>query len=129
MVRFSFLKTVRREKTMVAAGLAIAIVTVAALAGFSGSAGASSGEAQLHFLFPEYSAKTGPLMRTMVKADNPTLRFAIAPIPTNDGKPQQTVSVTDSLGISSKAAHKAEAWKFVTFMYQLADATAKINKF
>ncbi|MDQ1525957.1 MAG: multiple sugar transport system substrate-binding protein, partial [Microbacteriaceae bacterium] len=61
---------------------------------------------------------TGPWLTAMVKADNPTLKFAVAPFPTNDGKPQQTVSVTDSLGISSKTAHKAEAWKFVKFMYQ-----------
>jgi multiple sugar transport system substrate-binding protein len=61
---------------------------------------------------------TGPWLTAMIKADNPTLKFAAVPFPTNAGKQQQTVSVTDSLGMSAKGAHQAEAWKFIQFMYQ-----------
>ena len=61
---------------------------------------------------------TGPWLTAMIKADNPTLKYAAVPFPTNAGKAQQTVSVTDSLGMSAKGAHQAEAWKFIEFMYQ-----------
>lgn len=61
---------------------------------------------------------TGPWLNAMIKADNPDLAYAAVPFPTNDGKPQQTVSVTDSLGLSANTKHPEEAWKFVEFMYQ-----------
>jgi multiple sugar transport system substrate-binding protein len=61
---------------------------------------------------------TGPWLNAMIKANNPTLPYATVPFPTNGGHPAQTVAVADSLGISSKTAHQAEAWKFVQFMYQ-----------
>ncbi|TFB56698.1 sugar ABC transporter substrate-binding protein [Cryobacterium tagatosivorans] len=61
---------------------------------------------------------TGPWLTAMIKADNPSLEFDAVPFPTNDGKEQQTVSVTDSLGMSASGAHQAEAWKFIEFMYQ-----------
>lgn len=61
---------------------------------------------------------TGPWLTAMIKADNPSLKFDVAPFPTNHGKAQQTVSVTDSLGMSASSAHQAEAWKFIEFMYQ-----------
>ena len=42
-----------------------------------------------------------------------------ADMPTKiNGKPQQTVSVTDSLGMSAAGQNQAEAWQFVQFMYQ-----------
>lgn len=61
---------------------------------------------------------TGPWLNAMIKADNPDLEYAAAPFPTNDGKEQQTVSVTDSLGMSASSEHQDEAWKFIEFMYQ-----------
>jgi multiple sugar transport system substrate-binding protein len=61
---------------------------------------------------------TGPWLNAMIKADNPSLKYGAVPFPTNNGKPQQTVSVTDSLGMSAKGAHPTEAWKFIQFMYQ-----------
>lgn len=61
---------------------------------------------------------TGPWLNAMIKADNPSLKFAVVPFPTNNGKPQKTVSVTDSLGMSALSQHQAEAWKFIQFMYQ-----------
>lgn len=61
---------------------------------------------------------TGPWLNAMIKADNPSLKYAAVPFPTNNAKPQQTVSVTDSLGMSAKGAHQAEAWKFIQFLYQ-----------
>ena len=61
---------------------------------------------------------TGPWLNAMIKADNPSLKYSAIPFPTNNGKPQQTVSVTDSLGMSASTQHQEEAWKFVQFMYQ-----------
>lgn len=61
---------------------------------------------------------TGPWLTAMIKADNPSMKFAAVPFPVNAGKEQQTVSVTDSLGMSASSAHQAEAWKFIQFMYQ-----------
>jgi len=61
---------------------------------------------------------TGPWLNAMIKADNPSLQYAMVPFPTNNGKKQQTVAVTDSLGMSAGGKHKAEAWKFIQFMYQ-----------
>jgi multiple sugar transport system substrate-binding protein len=61
---------------------------------------------------------TGPWLNAMIKADDPSLQYGVAPFPTNNGNPQQTVSVTDSLGISATSAHKAEAWQFIQFLYQ-----------
>lgn len=61
---------------------------------------------------------TGPWLNAMIKADNPSLKYSAVPFPTNNGKPQQTVSVTDSLGVSASTTHQEEAWKFVEFMYQ-----------
>lgn len=61
---------------------------------------------------------TGPWLNAMIKADNPGLKYSAVAFPTNGDKPQQTVSVTDSLGMSAKGKHQAEAWKFVQFMYQ-----------
>ena len=61
---------------------------------------------------------TGPWLNAMIQTDNPDLQYGAVPFPTNDGKPQQTVSVTDSLGMSASTEHPDEAWKFVEFMYQ-----------
>lgn len=61
---------------------------------------------------------TGPWLNAMIKADNPDLKYAAVPFPTNNGNPQQTVSVTDSLGMSASTEHPEEAWKFIEFMYQ-----------
>jgi multiple sugar transport system substrate-binding protein len=61
---------------------------------------------------------TGPWLNAMIKADNPSLKYSAVPFPTNNGKPQQTVSVTDSLGVSASTKHQEEAWKFIQFMYQ-----------
>lgn len=61
---------------------------------------------------------TGPWLNAMIKADNPSLKYSAVPFPTNNGKPQQTVSVTDSLGMSASSKHQEEAWKFIQFMYQ-----------
>jgi multiple sugar transport system substrate-binding protein len=61
---------------------------------------------------------TGPWLNAMIKADAPSLQYATVPFPTNNGAPAKSVAVTDSLGISSTSKHKAEAWKFVQFMYQ-----------
>jgi multiple sugar transport system substrate-binding protein len=61
---------------------------------------------------------TGPWLNTMIKRDNPSLSYAIAPFPSNNGKPLATVGVTDSLGMWAKSTHKQEAWKFIEFMYQ-----------
>lgn len=61
---------------------------------------------------------TGPWLNAMIKADDPSLQYAMVPFPTNNGKKQQTVAVTDSLGMSAGSKHKAEAWKFIQFMYQ-----------
>jgi multiple sugar transport system substrate-binding protein len=61
---------------------------------------------------------TGPWLNAMIKADNPSLKYSAVPFPTNNGKPQQTVSVTDSLGVSASTKHQEEAWKFIEFMYQ-----------
>jgi multiple sugar transport system substrate-binding protein len=61
---------------------------------------------------------TGPWLNAMIKADNPSLKYSAVPFPTNNGKQQQTVSVTDSLGMSASTKHQEEAWKFIQFMYQ-----------
>jgi multiple sugar transport system substrate-binding protein len=61
---------------------------------------------------------TGPWLNAMIEADNPGLEYDAVPFPTNDGKEQQTVSVTDSLGMSASTEHPDEAWKFIEFMYQ-----------
>lgn len=61
---------------------------------------------------------TGPWLNTMIKRDNPNLKYAIAPFPANQGKGKATVGVTDSLGMSSKGQHKQEAWQFIEFLYQ-----------
>jgi multiple sugar transport system substrate-binding protein len=61
---------------------------------------------------------TGPWLNAMIKADDPSLKYATVPFPTNNGKPEQTVSVTDSLGMSASSQHQEQAWKFVQFMYQ-----------
>lgn len=61
---------------------------------------------------------TGPWLNTMIKRDNPNLAYAIAPFPSNQGKPRATVGVTDSLGMWAKSPNKQEAWKFIEFMYQ-----------
>lgn len=61
---------------------------------------------------------TGPWLNAMIKADAPNLKYGITPFPTNGGNAPKTVAVTDSLGMSSKSKHKAEAWKFIQFMYQ-----------
>ena len=61
---------------------------------------------------------TGPWMNAMIKADAPNLQYGFVPFPVNGSTQQATVSVTDSMGISEACANKAEAWKFVEFMYQ-----------
>jgi multiple sugar transport system substrate-binding protein len=61
---------------------------------------------------------TGPWLNAMIKADAPGLQYSIAPFPTAPGKPAKAVAVTDSFGISATSPHKAEAWKFIQFMYQ-----------
>lgn len=61
---------------------------------------------------------TGPWLNTMIKRDNPDLKYAIAPFPANKGKAKATVGVTDSLGMWAKGQHKQEAWKFIEFLYQ-----------
>ena len=61
---------------------------------------------------------TGPWLNAMIKSDDPGLKYSTAPFPTDNGSPQKTVAVTDSLGISAQSKHKAEAWQFVEFMYQ-----------
>lgn len=61
---------------------------------------------------------TGPWLNAMIKADNPTLKYAFAQFPVNKTNPPKTVAVTDSLGLSAACANKAEAWQFVQFMYK-----------
>ena len=61
---------------------------------------------------------TGPWMNAMIKADSPNLNYGFAMFPVNGSNKQATVSVTDSMGLSSSCANKAEAWQFVQFMYQ-----------
>lgn len=61
---------------------------------------------------------TGPWMNAMIKADSPNLQYGFVPFPVNGSNTQATVSVTDSMGISSSCANKAEAWQFIQFMYQ-----------
>jgi multiple sugar transport system substrate-binding protein len=61
---------------------------------------------------------TGPWLNAMIKAADPSLKYSTAPFPANNGQPSKAVAVTDSFGISATSTHKAEAWKFVQFMYQ-----------
>ena len=61
---------------------------------------------------------TGPWMNAMIAADAPTLQYGFVPFPVSGSNAQATVSVTDSMGISSACANKTEAWQFIEFMYQ-----------
>jgi multiple sugar transport system substrate-binding protein len=61
---------------------------------------------------------TGPWLNAMIEADNPDLQYSVAPFPTNGGNPEQTVSVTDSLGMSASTDHPEAAKQFIEFMYQ-----------
>jgi multiple sugar transport system substrate-binding protein len=58
---------------------------------------------------------TGPWFWGMLDREAPTIRYGLAPIPTN--KDQVTMAVTDNLIMFNTCKDKQAAWKFVEFMY------------
>jgi multiple sugar transport system substrate-binding protein len=61
---------------------------------------------------------TGPWLSDQIKRQSPDLQYGISYFPSKTGSQPAVLGITDSLGLSSKSAHKAEAWKFIEFMYQ-----------
>jgi multiple sugar transport system substrate-binding protein len=61
---------------------------------------------------------TGPWLADEIKRQSPNLQYSTSYFPSKDGSQPAVLGITDSMGISSKSAHKAEAWKFIEFMYQ-----------
>ncbi|MEX2460683.1 MAG: sugar ABC transporter substrate-binding protein [Paenibacillaceae bacterium] len=61
---------------------------------------------------------TGPWLSDEIKRQSPDLKYGISYFPSKTGSQPAVLGITDSLGISSHSEHKAEAWKFVQFMYQ-----------
>jgi multiple sugar transport system substrate-binding protein len=61
--------------------------------------------------------ETGPWFGGMVQERAKNLQFAVAPMPHNQGKKQQTLLVTDSIIVFKSSRHKDAVVKFLQFAY------------
>ncbi len=61
--------------------------------------------------------ETGPWFGGMVQERAKNLQFAVAPMPHNQGKKQQTLLVTDSIIVFKSSKHKDAVVKFLQFAY------------
>ncbi len=61
--------------------------------------------------------ETGPWFGGMIQERAKSLPFAVAPMPHNQGKPQHTLLVTDSIIVFKSAKHKDAVAKFLEFAY------------
>lgn len=61
---------------------------------------------------------TGPWLADEIKRQNPDIQYGISYFPSRTGGQPAVLGVTDSLGMSASSSHKAEAWKFIEYMYQ-----------
>jgi multiple sugar transport system substrate-binding protein len=61
--------------------------------------------------------ETGPWFGGMIQERAKSLPFAVAPMPHNQGKPQHTLLVTDSIVVFKSAAHKDAVVKFLEYAY------------
>lgn len=62
--------------------------------------------------------ETGPWFAGMVQERAKDLQWAVASMPHNQGKKQQTLLVTDSIMVSKMSQHKDAVVKFLQFFYQ-----------
>ncbi len=61
--------------------------------------------------------ETGPWFGGMIQERAKTMPFAVAPMPHNQGKPQQTLLVTDSIIVFKSAKNKDAVVKFLEYAY------------
>ncbi|NPV53594.1 MAG: sugar ABC transporter substrate-binding protein [Firmicutes bacterium] len=62
--------------------------------------------------------ETGPWFAAMLQERAPNLKWGVAPMPHNDGKPQSTLMVTDSIVMFKSSKNKEAAVKYLNFIYQ-----------
>jgi multiple sugar transport system substrate-binding protein len=62
--------------------------------------------------------ETGPWFAGMAQERAKDLKWAVAPMPRNQGKQQHTLLVTDSIMVSKASPHKDAVVKFLQFFYQ-----------
>jgi multiple sugar transport system substrate-binding protein len=62
--------------------------------------------------------ETGPWFGGMLQERAKNLKYAVAPMPYNQGKKQQTLLVTDSIMVFKNSPHKDAVVKFLQFAYQ-----------
>jgi multiple sugar transport system substrate-binding protein len=60
---------------------------------------------------------TGPWFAGMIQERAKDLKWAVAPMPRNQGKPQQTLLVTDSIMVLKTSQQKDAVVKFLQFLY------------
>jgi multiple sugar transport system substrate-binding protein len=61
---------------------------------------------------------TAPFLVNQIKAEAPNLKYGVAPIPKGPGGDQGTYGVTDSIIMFQNSKNKAEAYKFLDFLFQ-----------
>src|SRR5207302_8153051 len=62
--------------------------------------------------------ETGPWFGGMIQERAKTMPFAVAPMPHNQGKPQHTLLVTDSIIVFKSAKNKDAVVKFLEYAYR-----------
>jgi multiple sugar transport system substrate-binding protein len=61
---------------------------------------------------------TAPFLANQIHAEAPNLQYGVAPIPKGPGGDQGTYGVTDSVIMFQNSKNKAEAFKFLDFLFQ-----------
>jgi multiple sugar transport system substrate-binding protein len=70
---------------------------------------------------------TAPFLSKQIKEEAPNLKYGVAPIPAGPTGTRGTYAVTDSIIMFKNSKNKAEAWKFLDYLFQ-ADMRAKFTR-
>jgi multiple sugar transport system substrate-binding protein len=61
---------------------------------------------------------TAPFLSKQIKEEAPNLKYGVAPIPAGPAGKRGTYAVTDSIIMFRNSKNKAEAWKFLDYLFQ-----------